>query len=81
LEDNLIENNGVAEPSAGIRIRGETNDLVFINNTIRDTRPEDEQTQTIGILIEEQAGEIVLENNEIEAETAVVDRRATIESE
>ena len=51
LEENVIENNGTGGQAAGIRIRGETNDLVFRNNVIRDTRPEASQTQTIGIRI------------------------------
>lgn len=77
LEGNLIENNGVNQPSAGIRVRGETNDLEFINNTIRDTRPAGERTQTVGILIEESVGGVVMDGNEIDAETALVDHRET----
>ena len=38
LEENLIENNGLNSPAPGIRIRGETNGLVFRNNMIRETR-------------------------------------------
>ncbi len=75
LEENLIENNGVKSPAAGIRIRGETNGLVFKNNIIRDTRPESSRTQTVGILIEEKVGEVVLQQNTIEAETRIDDRR------
>jgi parallel beta-helix repeat protein len=72
LEDNIIENNG----AAGIRIRGQTNDLVFRNNIIRDTRPDVSQTQTVGIRIEEQVGQVVLDGNKIDAQTTVDDRRA-----
>jgi hypothetical protein len=75
LENNLIENNGAKEAAAGIRVRGETRDLVFKNNIIRDTRPADARRQTVGIRIEEPAGEVVLEGNEIEAKTKVEDRR------
>jgi len=39
LEDNVIEDNGLKNEAAGIRIRGETRGLVFKNNVIRDTRP------------------------------------------
>ncbi len=76
LEENIIENNGVGQQAAGIRIRGQTNDLVFRNNVIRDTRPEASQTQTVGICIEEQVGQIVLDGNKIDAKTAIDDRRA-----
>ena len=76
LEENIIENNGVGEEAAGIRIRGQTNDLVFKNNVIRDTRPGPSRRQTIGILIEEQVGQIILDGNKIEAKTAIDDRRA-----
>jgi len=75
LENNVIENNGVKADAAGIRVRGETKDLVFKNNIIRDTRPADARKQTVGIRIEEPAGEVVLEGNQIEAKTKVEDRR------
>ncbi len=38
LVDNLIENNATSGEGAGIRVRGEVDDLEFTNNTIRDTR-------------------------------------------
>ena len=75
IEDNIIEDNGAGGEAAGIRIRGHTNELVFKNNTIRDTRPKGSQTQTVGILIEEQVGKIILEDNKIEAKTRLDDRR------
>ena len=75
LEKNLIENNGVKGEAAGIRVRGETRDLVFRNNIIRDTRPPEARKQTVGIRIEEPAGKVVLEGNEIDAQTRVEDRR------
>ena len=77
IEENIIENNGTGGQAAGIRIRGYTNDLVFRNNTIRDTRPKGSQTQTVGIRIEEQVGKIVLEKNKIEAKTRIDDKRAS----
>lgn len=75
LEENVIENNGVGQEVAGIRIRGQTNNLVFKNNFIRDTRPTESQTQTIGIRIEEQVGWVSLDGNTIEAKVKVDDRR------
>ena len=75
LEANVIENNGVKKDAPGIRVRGETNDLNFTGNVIRDTRQGSERKQTVGVLIEEEAGAIVLDKNEIEAGTAVDDRR------
>ena len=75
LRDNVIEDNGTGGEAAGIRIRGQTNDLVFKNNIIRDTRPVGKQTQTVGIRIEEKVGKIALEDNQIEARTAIDDRR------
>jgi hypothetical protein len=76
LVENVIENNGEQPGSAAIRIRGETNDLHFENNIVQDTRPAQEQTQTVGILIEDQVGEVTLKNNEIHAERPIEDRRA-----
>jgi parallel beta-helix repeat protein len=75
LEKNLIENNGVKSEAAGIRVRGETRGLVFKNNLIRDTRASEARKQTTGIRIEEPAGEVILEGNEIEAKTRVDDQR------
>jgi polygalacturonase len=75
LENNVIENNGTKADAAGIRVRGETKDLVFRNNIIRDTRPVDARKQIVGIRIEEPAGQVVLEGNDIEAKTKVEDRR------
>jgi polygalacturonase len=75
LENNLIENNGLKNDAAGVRVRGETKDLVFRNNIIRDTRPLAARKQAVGIRIEEPAGEVLLEGNQIEAKTPVEDRR------
>jgi parallel beta-helix repeat protein len=75
LEENVIENNGVGRKAAGIRIRGYTNDLVFNNNIIRDTRGTDSQNQTVGIRIEEHVGQITLDGNKITAKTTIEDRR------
>ncbi|MCL4181011.1 MAG: right-handed parallel beta-helix repeat-containing protein [Verrucomicrobia bacterium] len=75
LVDNLIENNGTGREVAGIRVRGFTRDLVFEGNTIRDTRPEGQRRQVVGIRIDEQVGEVEMKANRIEALTAVVDDR------
>ncbi len=75
LEENTIENNGTNGKAAGIRIRGHTNDLVFTDNIIRDTRSGTAKTQTVGILIEENVGQVILQGNEIDAETEIDDRR------
>jgi hypothetical protein len=71
LQANVIEDN----TGAGICIRGHTNDLVFKNNIIRDTRPASDQTQTVGIRMEEHVGAVVLEDNVIEAQQIIEDKR------
>jgi len=75
LEENVIEDNGVKSPSAGIRIRGETDGLVFRKNIIRDTRENEGKTQTVGILIDEHVGTVMLNENRIDARTPVDDHR------
>ena len=75
VEENLIENNGLNRAAAGIRVRGETHDLVFKNNTIRDTRPESERNQKTGIQLDEKVGAVSLESNGIEAARALDDKR------
>ncbi len=81
LENNLIENNGATGEASGIRVRGETKELIFKNNIIRDTRPSESQSQIVGIRIEEQAGAVVLDGNTIEAKTHIEDRRRAAGSE
>jgi len=80
LENNLIENNGAKSGAAGIRVRGETKGLVFKNNIIRDTRASDARKQSVGIRIEENAGEISLDGNQIDAATKIDDKRPTTAS-
>ena len=75
LENNLIENNGATAEASGIRVRGETKDLIFRNNIIRDTRSPENRKQLVGIRIEEQAGEVVLDGNTIDAKTRIDDQR------
>ncbi|MGE5611848.1 MAG: nitrous oxide reductase family maturation protein NosD [Bacillota bacterium] len=76
LEENLIENNGLTNEAAGIRIRGQTNDLVFRNNTIRDTRSPSQRKQTVGILIESTVGPVTLDGNTIDSQIPVKDQRS-----
>jgi parallel beta-helix repeat protein len=76
VERNRIENNGAGEQAAGIHVRGETRDLVFRDNIIRDTRPESARKQTVGIRIEDGVGQVTLEGNLVEASTAVQDLRS-----
>ena len=75
LERNVIENNGAGSNAAGIRVRGETRDLVFRENIIRDTRPAATRQQLVGIRIEEGVGSVTLEGNQIDAGTKVEDQR------
>jgi len=75
LEENIIENNGTGGEAAGIHIRGQTNNLIFKNNIIRDTRPDGSQTQTVGIRIEEKVGKLILDSNKIKAKTVIDDKR------
>jgi len=76
VEKNVIENNGGKSDGAGIRVRGETRDLVFRDNIIRDTRPPEERKQLVGIRIEDGAGDVVLEDNQVDAKTKLQDERS-----
>jgi hypothetical protein len=67
FEENTIENNGGPE----IRIRGEVNDLAFVKNTIRDAREE----PSVGILIEERVGPVILQDNTIQTKQQIEDKR------
>ncbi len=75
LKDNVIEDNGTKGEAAGIRIRGETDGLVFEGNTIRDTREGASQTQKTGVLIEQRVRSVTLRDNQIKATKAVDDKR------
>jgi parallel beta-helix repeat protein len=75
LEDNLIENNGRGQSVAGIRIRGETRDVIIKNNRVRDTRPVESRKQTTGILLEKNVGEVSLDNNTLDSKVPVDDQR------
>jgi parallel beta-helix repeat protein len=75
IEENTIENNGATKPAPAIEVRGETHDLVFKNNIIRDTRPSAEQKQLVGIQLEEKVGNVTLDGNQIAAKTELADAR------
>jgi hypothetical protein len=75
LENNLIENNGRNQEVAGIRVRGETRDVVLKNNTLRDTRSAELLRQTTGIRLEPRVGSATLEGNAIESKIPVEDQR------
>ena len=77
LEANIIENNGKTKEVPGIRVQGETKDLVFTDNVIRDTRTGAERKQTVGVLFEEKVGDVALDKNVIDADHKVDDRRKT----
>ena len=67
VEECLIENNGHAgphgdRPAAGIRIDGETNDIVLRRNQIRDSRG-DQAKQIYGVLINTEVGPVEMEDN------------------
>ena len=79
IEENLIENNGVKKEVAGIRVRGETHDLIFKNNIIRDTRRGSEGKQTIGIQLEEKVGAVTVEGNQVGAVKPIDDKRSKVE--
>jgi parallel beta-helix repeat protein len=78
LENNVIENNGHKDEVAGIRVRGETRDLILKDNVIRDTRPATERRQVVGVQIDEKAGPVDLEDNAIEAEVKIKDQRRNV---
>jgi polygalacturonase len=72
LKDNIIENNGLpgqVTRATGITICGITHDLVFENNTIRETRQGDDRLQKSGIVIEPGVTNIKMINNKISGHT------------
>lgn len=75
LENNLIENNGRSQNVAGIRIRGETREVILKNNRIQDTRPVETRRQTTGILLEKNVGQVTLEDNTLDTKVPVDDQR------
>ncbi len=76
LEDNIIENNGTQKATAAIRVSGETRDLVFKGNVIRDTRSGEQRHQTVGIQLDDRVGKVTLEGNQIQANRELEDHRS-----
>jgi polygalacturonase len=77
LVDNLIENNGIDHDVSGIRVRGQTCDLLFQSNHIRDTRSPAARHQTAGVRLDDQVGAVNLDHNEIEGLIPLRDDRRT----
>ena len=77
FENNEILDNGNETEGYGIRILGETHDLIFQSNCVGDTG---KQRQRIGIYIGEQADKIALNNNDLSSnlEKEVEDCRAVL---
>lgn len=78
LKDNIIENNGLpghVTRATGITICGITHDLVFENNTIRETRQGNDRLQKNGFVIEPGVTNIKMINNKLSGhpEQAIVD--------
>jgi hypothetical protein len=73
--ENVVENNGASSPSAGIRIRGATHDVIIRGNTIRDTRSGSVATQKAAIRIDAEVGDVTIEDNAIGTEVEIDDRR------
>ena len=68
IKDNIIENNGLpkdGEMGNGIYINGITRDLVFENNTIRETREGENRYQLHAFYIEPEVTRIKMVNNKI----------------
>jgi len=60
---NTIEDNGDGEHGCGVHIEGVTHDLVFEENTIRETRSGDARTQRVGVYIGPQVERVTLRGN------------------
>jgi hypothetical protein len=60
--NNIIENNGIREESAGFYIGGETHDISIINNTIRSTG---KGNQTVAISVCKKSSKITSSDNRI----------------
>jgi len=64
--NNTIQDNGNEEEGYGIKINGETHDLLIRDNLIGDTRPAGEKRQRIGVYIGAKARDITLEGNRLQ---------------
>ena len=61
FQQNVIEDNG----DCGVFVAGQTTDLLFEANTIRDTRAANARTQRIGICVGEQAARVRAVRNRV----------------
>ncbi|PYV27008.1 MAG: hypothetical protein DMG27_05135, partial [Acidobacteria bacterium] len=68
-ENKIADNGRPGGPGYGVRIEGETKNLTFASNTIRDTRQGPQATQTVGIYIGPKADFVVCEQNLFEGGT------------
>ncbi|MFA5264002.1 MAG: right-handed parallel beta-helix repeat-containing protein [Opitutaceae bacterium] len=75
IEENVIESNGLEKTEAGIRVEGETNDLLFKANIIRDTRTGAQHLQNTGIWLGPKVGAVAIEGNQVDATTQIDDQR------
>jgi len=78
VKDNIIENNGLpvqVTRGSGIYISGITHDLVFENNTIRETRQGNDRLQKNAFIIEPGVSRVKMTNNKFSGQTeqAIVD--------
>lgn len=62
FDRNDILDNGSDEEGYGVRVLGETNELIFMNNRIGN---EDTSNQRYGFYVGEKAGQLALSNNEL----------------
>jgi len=67
--NNVIENNGTSEESAGFYIGGETHDITITNNTIRSTGKGNQKT---AILIGNKSSKITATDNRISGSKEIV---------
>jgi hypothetical protein len=67
--NNVIENNGTREESAGFHIGGETHDITITNNTIRSTG---KGTQTTAIFVGKKSSKITSSDNMISGSKEIV---------
>lgn len=76
FRENLIEDNGRAgTPGYGIRVEGETTNLIFAGNTIRNNLKGARATQTVGIYLGPKTDYITCDRNLFEgvSKQAIVD--------
>ncbi|HUU26329.1 MAG TPA: right-handed parallel beta-helix repeat-containing protein [archaeon] len=63
---NIIQDNGDARRGYGVYVEPHNQDLVFENNTVAETRPQDERTQRYGFYVVRGSSSVKLLNNTME---------------